>query len=397
MRTGRVLSVVLTILVAITVAASSTSGEIRLMTWNVRGYPEDTAAERTLFSSTLTAYSPDILCIQEIANIDSVNTFKRTEIAYGSAAFTDSDDPLDTAIFARSNVSLSDMSDPTGFRHPAQLAYFSASVGSTPLVAYVLTVQLSYEDDARRAQERRTLAAWALPYIASGLNVIVAGDFNPQGGPNDTIDSLAQTLGMTVVKPSLGGSATTYAGSALDWILVSPSLVSAWCITVQIITPSDAALGEAISNHRPVLASFARKPCSTPESTQSSCSGVRLNEIDSNPAGTDDGNEWVELYNCGATAIDISGWVVAGTNGRQVEHPIPSGTTIQPAQYLLITHTKQWLDNEDEVVELRNTVGAVIDRIGPFSDTSESSAYARSVDGTGGWVKQPATKGYGNQ
>jgi endonuclease/exonuclease/phosphatase family metal-dependent hydrolase len=319
------MSVVLAILVAIAVASSCASGEIRLMTWNVRGYPEDTAAERALFSSVLSTYAPDVLCIQEIANADRVNTFKSMEMGYGSVAFTDSSDGMDNAVFARNGTLLADLLDPPGFQHPAQLAYFNAYGGSAALAGYVLNVHLSYEDNARRAQERATLVSWAKPRIDAGDNVIIAGDFNTKGGSGDTIYSLAQALRMTVVEPALGSSGTTCAGSAYDWILVSPSLTTAWCITVQVIVPTNTTLACDVSDHRPVLATFKPKtggtcPGEPPLPPPGNCTAFVLSNVDAV-------SECITLRNASTATADLQGWKLSDGEGS---YTFPASIVVQP-------------------------------------------------------------------
>lgn len=42
---------------------------------------------------------------------------------------------------------------------------------------------------------------------------------------------------------------------------------------------------------------------------------IKINEILYNPLGADEGNEWVELYNDGESAVDLSGWTISGSNG----------------------------------------------------------------------------------
>lgn len=42
---------------------------------------------------------------------------------------------------------------------------------------------------------------------------------------------------------------------------------------------------------------------------------VKINEILYNPLGADEGNEWVELYNYGESAVDLSGWTISGSDG----------------------------------------------------------------------------------
>lgn len=64
---------------------------------------------------------------------------------------------------------------------------------------------------------------------------------------------------------------------------------------------------------------------------------IVINELVSDPSGTDDGNEWVELYNPGATSVDVSGWVIAsGTSSFSGSGTLPEGTMILPGEFLVV-------------------------------------------------------------
>jgi len=64
---------------------------------------------------------------------------------------------------------------------------------------------------------------------------------------------------------------------------------------------------------------------------------VVLNELVPNPAGSDAGNEWVELYNKDSSSVDISGWQLeAGTSSYSVRFTLPASTTIAPQAYIVI-------------------------------------------------------------
>ena len=65
---------------------------------------------------------------------------------------------------------------------------------------------------------------------------------------------------------------------------------------------------------------------------------MRLNEVISNVAGVDDGLEWVELYNRGSAAVNVSEWIVRGasksTGGNDAV--MPEETWIEPLAFLLV-------------------------------------------------------------
>jgi hypothetical protein len=76
------------------------------------------------------------------------------------------------------------------------------------------------------------------------------------------------------------------------------------------------------------------------------CRGaVVISEIMFNPQGTDEDaaasppfdREWVELFNTGAEAVDLSGWQFGDVQDGQWATPLPAGTVLHPQQALVIT------------------------------------------------------------
>src|SRR5262245_26007001 len=59
---------------------------------------------------------------------------------------------------------------------------------------------------------------------------------------------------------------------------------------------------------------------------------VVISEIMYDPGGPVDNGEWIELYNTGSTAIDISGWQVGNSPSNQFATAFPTGTVLQPFQ-----------------------------------------------------------------
>lgn len=77
-----------------------------------------------------------------------------------------------------------------------------------------------------------------------------------------------------------------------------------------------------------VLALFVSLPASA---------GVVINELYPNPTSTDAGYEWVELYNDGASAVDLSGWTLqAGTSSFATKYTFPALTSIDPGDFLVV-------------------------------------------------------------
>jgi hypothetical protein len=68
---------------------------------------------------------------------------------------------------------------------------------------------------------------------------------------------------------------------------------------------------------------------------------VKVNEFLANPTGTDDGLEWIELYNAGGSAADVSGWKLEMGDAKYDEHvfTLPASTSIPSLGYLLVGET----------------------------------------------------------
>jgi hypothetical protein len=131
-------------------------------------------------------------------------------------------------------------------------------------------------------------------------------------------------------------------------------------------------------------------------------SRVVINELEPNPFGLDEGNEWVELYNPTSSSVDLGGWKLSTTHGQTVTVELKTGTVIQPRGYHIVTNESQWLDNENECVVLRDESGNEVDRTPVLSDTEgDSRSWSRypngkDTDAPADWRFQTSTKGTSN-
>ena len=79
----------------------------------------------------------------------------------------------------------------------------------------------------------------------------------------------------------------------------------------------------------------------------SASSDIEIYAFDQNPAGRDEGNEWVTLYNPSNESVDIGNRTLETADGER--ETIPEGTTLYPFAYYVYTPPYQWRDNNDEV------------------------------------------------
>ena len=133
-----------------------------------------------------------------------------------------------------------------------------------------------------------------------------------------------------------------------------------------------------------------------------SCRSVVINEWEQNPAGTDTGKEWVELYNPTSQAVNIGGWkLVDGYSGKSVK--IAVGTVIASDGYQVFPWTNGSLINSYlDYITLVDSSGREVDRTPEAKDEANNNlCQARYPNGKDlgsdtDWKFQASTPGSSN-
>jgi len=107
--------------------------------------------------------------------------------------------------------------------------------------------------------------------------------------------------------------------------------------------------------------------------TLSASSDVIIYAFDQNPAGRDEGNEWITLYNPSNESVDIGNWTLQTADGER--ETIPKGTTLYPFAYYIYSPPYQWLDNTDEAITLSDAKGEEVDKTPVVSDNENDNRY----------------------
>jgi len=130
-----------------------------------------------------------------------------------------------------------------------------------------------------------------------------------------------------------------------------------------------------------------------PVSTQTWTGAVVLNEVMADPAGADTGNEWIELVNQGATALDLNGWTLE--DGVRVRHVFAPGSVVGPGRSVVVFDSGSHpevpgalvastgalaLNNGAETVSLRTPSGVLHDQVS-WTAAPSGSSQSRAVDG----------------
>jgi len=107
--------------------------------------------------------------------------------------------------------------------------------------------------------------------------------------------------------------------------------------------------------------------------------GILINEVMASPKGSDEENEWIELYNSNDFEVDISGWKIKDNVGTQTVFIIPNGTKISGLGALAFwrPETRITLNNDGDEVLLLNPNGEAADSLA-FGKTAAGQSYKRT-------------------
>jgi hypothetical protein len=210
--------------------------------------------------------------------------------------------------------------------------------------------------------------------------------------PTTTYSLSISVSGSGSTSPSVG----SYSYSAGSSISVSAAPSSGWDFSYWLLdgenVGSQNPYGLTMNDDHTLTAMFEEEPQQQVN--------VVINEVEQNPSGNDNYGsvyEWVELYNKGSSAADISGWTLTATGGTSVTKTIAQGTVLQPGQRKIIQSGSQWLDNSGESVVLKDDQGTIKDQTPTLNDDdNDDRSWQRSSDGGSSWVFRTSTKNSSN-
>ncbi len=114
--------------------------------------------------------------------------------------------------------------------------------------------------------------------------------------------------------------------------------------------------------------------------------------------------DWVEIFNSGDTAVDLSGWGLSDNPEKPLKWQFPEGTTIRPGEYKVILCDKDTEKNKDtelhasftigkksgEVITLSDADGIVHDRI-TLPEMKTDISFGRNLEDGGLYYYDPPT------
>ena len=115
----------------------------------------------------------------------------------------------------------------------------------------------------------------------------------------------------------------------------------------------------------------------TAQTQQPTCEGVVISELLPNPSGTDNGNEFIELYNPTASAIQLQGCSLQTTSSSKVYNF--ANTSLQPGEYHAFYNTVTGLT-------LPNAAGGTVWLLSPSIEL-QAISYPGNLDDDVAWAQ----------
>jgi len=117
---------------------------------------------------------------------------------------------------------------------------------------------------------------------------------------------------------------------------------------------------------------------------------VHINEVFPNPEGSDESEEWIELYNSSSSDVDLSNWQLQDGAGKITTYTIPSTTKILANGYLVFKRpeTKIILNNDGDRISLLTPDGKIIDSV-VFTNAPLGQSYSKINNTNWSWSATP--------
>jgi len=104
---------------------------------------------------------------------------------------------------------------------------------------------------------------------------------------------------------------------------------------------------------------------------------LKITEILANPEGTDNGKEWIEIFNNGSKTVNLGNWQLDDTEGGSKPFLIPDTVSIKPGEALALdTKTvKLSLGNQEDEVRLFDFENNLVDQVS-YENAPENQSYS---------------------
>lgn len=124
---------------------------------------------------------------------------------------------------------------------------------------------------------------------------------------------------------------------------------------------------------------------------------VMMTELFPNPAGVDDGQEFIELFNGGSEAVSLDGYVITINSSTQKSFIVPSGLSIEPSAYVVLTQSMVpfVLPNTQASLALTAPDGSLVATTAQYNSPADGVSW--SLIGESWYDTKPPTPGAENR
>ncbi len=112
---------------------------------------------------------------------------------------------------------------------------------------------------------------------------------------------------------------------------------------------------------------------------------LNINEFIPNPDGSDEENEWIEIYNAGETDVNLNGWKLKDASNKEFNF---TNEKITAKGFLILTRpqTKITINNDAEVLSLISPQGGIASQIQYSGGSQEGYSFARYAKNDWRWT-----------
>lgn len=118
---------------------------------------------------------------------------------------------------------------------------------------------------------------------------------------------------------------------------------------------------------------------------------ILINELLPDPSGDETQNEWIELFNPSAEAVNLKGWILEDIKGSIHQYKFAEDFIIAPGGYAAISRQDSGitLNNDQDGARLYWPNGKLLFETSVFSDGQEDWTWARKSNGAWAWTTKP--------
>ena len=126
---------------------------------------------------------------------------------------------------------------------------------------------------------------------------------------------------------------------------------------------------------------------------------IVINEVELNPSGLDEGNEWIELYNPNNISVEVNSWYLKDKENNRIDI---TRFTLEANSYKVLTLNSSLLNDDEETLKLYNNRDELVDETIVMRDEQDNEfTWSRKPNGYDSnintdWNLQKATKEFSN-